>query len=562
MTERILDGVLFRSMIVAAKGYLAERKKEVDALNVFPVPDGDTGTNMYLTLSSAADHVVASSGSSLSLAAEQASHGALMGARGNSGVILSQILRGLAKYFAGKESVPAQEITNALDEAVSTAYKAVMRPVEGTILTVLRGLRDGAKEAAHSGAGVSDILQAGLSKAKDVLASTPELLPVLKQAGVVDAGGKGLIYIVEGALSVFSGSLPVGVHETSAERPAHAGEGVETFNIENPYDTQFLISGKDMLVSEIRSKLERMGDSLLVVGSSDLIRVHIHTKRPGDVLNLCQEYGSLSQVVIDNMIEQAREAAEVKFLKTAVAGGAVAGVEGAPLLVPKKETVFQQPKDTGIVSVATGEGLREIMKSLGCDLVIEGGMTMNPSTAELAAAVKTVNAKKIIFLPNNGNIFLAAKQAKKLTGRNMYIVPSKTIPQGISALLSLNLSEDMERNLKRASKAIRRVKTGEITYAARDGKFGRHAMKKGDILGLVDGKVEVVGTNPEQVLLSVVKSMVKDKDEIVTIYYGKDVSEEAAEAAVRSLKAILRDDIEVELQAGGQPLYYYIISVE
>ena len=262
------------------------------------------------------------------------------------------------------------------------------------------------------------------------------------------------------------------------------------------------------------------------------------------------------------MIEQAREAAEVKFLKTAVAGGAVAGVEGAPLLVPKKETVFQQPKDTGIVSVATGEGLREIMKSLGCDLVIEGGMTMNPSTAELAAAVKTVNAKKIIFLPNNGNIFLAAKQAKKLTGRNMYIVPSKTIPQGISALLSLNLSEDMEHNLKRASKAIRRVKTGEITYAARDGKFGRHAMKKGDILGLVDGKVEVVGTNPEQVLLSVVKSMVKDKDEIVTIYYGKDVSEEAAEAAVQSLKAVLRDDVEVELQSGGQPLYYYIISVE
>lgn len=562
MTERVLDGILFRNMIVAAKGYLASRKKEVDSLNVFPVPDGDTGTNMYLTLSSAADRVANSEGSSLSEAAEQASHGALMGARGNSGVILSQIFRGISRYFAGKESVGALDISNALDEAVSTAYKAVMRPVEGTILTVLRGLRDGAKEVTHAGAGVSDVLQSGLGKAKEVLASTPELLPVLKQAGVVDAGGKGLVYVIEGALTAFSGSPAVYAEESSVQSAAR-GEGLETFNIENPYDTQFLISGKDMPLSEIRSNLERMGDSLLVVGSGELARIHIHTKRPGDVLNLCQEYGALSQVVVDNMIEQAREAAEVKFLKTAVSGGTPTSLDGgAPFLLPRKESASPEPKETGIVSVATGEGLRDIMKSLGCDLVIEGGMTMNPSTAELAAAVKTVNAKRIIFLPNNGNIFLAAKQAKKLTGRNMYIVPSKTIPQGISALLSLNLGEDMEHNLKRASKAIKRVKTGEITYAARDGKFGRHAMKKGDILGLIDGKVELVGSNPEQVLLSIVKSMVREKDEIVTLYYGKDVSLEAAEAAVQSLRGFLGENVEVELQAGGQPLYYYIISVE
>ncbi len=563
MTKPVLDGVLFQKMIVSAKGYLAERKKEVDALNVFPVPDGDTGTNMFLTLSSAADRVQALDNPSLSDAAEQASHGALMGARGNSGVILSQILRGIARYLAGKHSVSSLELPNALDEAVTTAYKAIMRPVEGTILTVLRGLRDGTKENSQAGATVSEVLHAGLTKAKEVLADTPELLPVLKQAGVVDAGGKGLIYIVEGALLGLAGGTSGDSIETVSDNANVASEGLSTFDIENPYDTQFLISGRGIPIQVIRSRLERMGDSLLVVGSSELVRVHIHTKTPGDVLTLCLEYGALSQVVIDNMIEQAREAAQMKLPKTAVAGGITRSVDGSfPQLLPKKESPSQEPKETGIVSVASGRGLTEIMKSLDCDLVIEGGMTMNPSTAELAAAVKTVNAKKIIFLPNNSNIFLAAKQAKKLTGRKMYIVPSKTIPQGISALLALNLGEDMGHNLKRASKAIKRVKTGEITYAARDGKFGRHAMKKGDILGLVDGKVDQVGKDPAQVLLSTVKSMIKDKDEIVTLYYGKDISPEEAQTAVQALRELVGDNVEVELQDGGQPLYYYIVSVE
>ncbi len=527
-----------------------------------------------MTLSSASDSVLSLTGSSLSEAAEQASHGALMGARGNSGVILSQIFRGIARYFAGKENAAASEIASALDEAVSTAYKAVMKPVEGTILTVLRGLRDGAKEVAADDSGVPEVLSGALSRAKSVLAETPDLLPVLKQAGVVDAGGKGLVYIIEGALQSFSASKAGEVLVSEPDRLSEsviAGGAGDPIDIENPYDTQLLITGRALPQLQIRSRLERLGDSLLVVGSEELLRVHIHTKVPGEVLTLCLQYGTLSQVTVDNMIEQAHEASSAKLLKAAVAGGSAAGYEGGckTVSLPRERMGVAEvadvpvpPKETGIISVATGDGLRDIMYSLGCDLVLDGGTTMNPSTAAIAEAVKSINAKKTIFLPNNGNIFLAAKQAKKLTGRNTYIVPSKTIPQGISALLSLNLGEDMEQNLKRASKALKRVKTGEITYAARDGKFGRHAMKQGDILGLVDGKVEFVGQSPEDVLAKVVKAMVRSDDEVITVYYGNDVSHDTAETAASTLREIARDDVEIELQAGGQPLYYYIVSVE
>jgi DAK2 domain fusion protein YloV len=566
MSEQVLDGRLFRDLIAASTEYLAKHKKEVDALNVFPVPDGDTGTNMYLTLSAAAESVLKEESVSLSRASELASHGALMGARGNSGVILSQIFRGIARHFAGKEAVPPWNICLALDEAVSTAYKAVMKPVEGTILTVLRGMRDGAKDLGDRGHTVQEVLHACLARGKEVLQKTPEMLPVLRQAGVVDAGGKGLVYILEGALS----ALSTGVLRSSAETQSYAPSEVdtiahdETLDIEDiafPYDTQFLLKGIDLPLAEIREHLQSLGDSLLVVGSDSLARVHVHTKVPGDVLTYCLQYGVLSQVTIDNMVEQAQEAMALNAKRSATAVGATSSraVSSGSLPGPR---AISPAKETGIVTVVTGAGLTNIMKSLGCDLVIEGGPTMNPSTAELAAAVKTVDAKKIIFLPNNGNIFLAAKQAKKLTGRNMYIIPTKTIPQGVSALLSLNLSMDMEHNLKRAAKAIKRVRTGEVTFAARNGKFGKHVMRQGDILGLIDGKVEMVGEDPQEILVSIVSSMVRPDHEIVTIYRGKDVSQETGEAAAMAVRRVLPPDIEVELQDGGQPLYYYIVSSE
>jgi len=562
-------------LVLSASSYLGARKKEVDSLNVFPVPDGDTGTNMYLTLSSAAQAISDRRGLTLGEASEMASHGALMGARGNSGVILSQILRGIATCFSGRESVSASEICRALDQAVATAYKAVMKPVEGTILTVLRGLRDGASAAASS-KDLSVILDSGLKEAKAVLERTPEMLPVLKQAGVVDAGGKGLVFIVEGFLEGLSSQgvreIAVGENQVAFPEPPKEGfrvEELETADIRFPYDTQLLVALRGSSPNLLREDLMPLGDSLLVVGSEELARVHIHTDRPGEVLTVCLKHGTLSNVTIDNMVEQSQAMAQAVSGGSAVldsVGEVARVVNGIPsagsFLMPPVQAPAQAVKDVGIVSVATGPGLKEIMKSLGSDLVIDGGTTMNPSTAELAAAVKTVAAKKIIFLPNNGNIFLAAKQAKKLTGRNMYIIPSKTIPQGISALLSLNLNEDMGQNLKRASKALKRVKTGEVTYAARSGKFGRHVMNQGDILGLIEGKVELVGKDPTVALKEIVTRMVKKNDEIVTVYWGLDISEETALKAREDLEKMLGGSVELEFHSGGQPLYYYIISVE
>ncbi|QUL98350.1 MAG: DAK2 domain-containing protein [Candidatus Fermentithermobacillus carboniphilus] len=566
-----LDGTLFRELLAGAQQYLSTRRKEVDALNVFPVPDGDTGTNMLLTLSSAVEKLGVERDLDLSKAAERASLGALMGARGNSGVILSQILRGIAKSFSGKDAAGPQDVAQALNDAVATAYRAVMKPVEGTMLTVLRGMRDAALAASRSGCDIVGILKESVEKGKEVLAKTPEMLPVLKQAGVVDAGGKGLVLIMEGALSVLSRTPEERVQAPSPceEIRAKVSEQ-EIQEIRYPYDTQFLLVGKDIPLAELRSSLEPYGDSLLVVGSESLVRVHIHTDKPGEVLTLCLRYGSLSQVTIDNMIEQSQKALEERTAYAVASGDEkpslkpdkASWISGLPAVADVPVQGCQPVKETGIVSVATGDGLREIMKSLGCDLVIDGGVTMNPSTSELAAAVKTVNARRIIFLPNNGNIFLAAKQAKKLTGRTMYIIPSKTIPQGISALLALNLNEDMEHNLKRAAKAVKRVKTGEVTFAARNGKFGKHVMKEGDILGLIEGKVEVVGDSPEEVLKTVIRGMVGKDDSVVTVYYGQDSDPDLGMNAIETLRREFTDSLEFEFHRGGQPLYYYIVSVE
>lgn len=547
IAESRIDGDQFIDIITYAKDYLYYRKEEVDALNVFPVPDGDTGTNMYLTLSSAVESLNGMSGISISEASEIASRGALMGARGNSGVILSQILRGIAKGFAGKEHAGPQEVGEAMDEAVITAYKSVMKPVEGTILTVLRGLRDAALDClAFDEVTIYHMLKECLLRGNEVLEKTPDLLPVLKEAGVVDAGGQGLLYIVEGALEWYEKD-----HEVSRE----GGKVVdlqlavpvvheeELTNIEYPYDTQLLILGGVASIDLLKQFLEPLGDSLLVVGSGDVVRVHIHTAVPEQVIGVCRQYGSLSDVTIDNMIEQSKTALRSRVQAT------------VPVTVEAKKTI-------SVVSVAIGSGIKAIMKSLGTDFVMDGGITMNPSTSDVAAAVNSMGTDKVIFLPNNPNIFLAARQAKRLTGRKMYIVPSKTIPQGISALLALNLEESVEYNLKRAGKAIRSVKTAEVTFAARDGKFGKHTFRQGDIIGLIDGKVDIVGQDPEEVLKDLMAHMVTESDSLITVYYGHDVDDETASVVYEVLEKDFGSDCDIEVHFGGQPLYYYIVSVE
>ncbi|HHY34524.1 MAG TPA: DAK2 domain-containing protein [Firmicutes bacterium] len=583
-----LTGWLFKEMVLQASDYLESRKSEVDSLNVFPVPDGDTGTNMFLTLSRAASKLrtIQDPDIPLSRVTEICAFECLMGARGNSGVILSQIMRGISSALKAADRATAAEVVVALREAVATAYKAVVKPVEGTMLTVLR---EGTAKAIEKSACTNDIrevLQAFLSGAQETLERTPDMLPVLKQAGVVDAGGKGLCIIMEGALTAFDAAAREAGVRAAPTKKSRAFELTEkeVFDIRFPYDTQFLISGKDLPAQDIRDKLQEYGDSLLVVGSSELLRVHIHTSKPGEVLSLCLKYGMLSQVVIDNMIEQSMEL--LRDGKTDQEGqpggrtqailnesGRTASTSGefdssghlvaeAPRQEKAVEANTNEPlKETGIIAVASGKGLQEIMSSLGADLVIDGGTTMNPSTADLARAVDQVNAKKVIFLPNNANIFLSAKQAKKLTGRRMYVVPSKTVPQGISALMALNLESSMTENLKRASKAVRRVKTGEVTFAARNGKFGRHVFKQGDVIGLCDGKVETVGQSPEDVLYQIISRMRSPGYEVLTVYCGRDISPETEKAIQEELSKRF-GDMEIEVSRGDQPLYYYIVSLE
>ncbi len=555
MTELCMSGDSFIGILAHAKDYLCQRKDEVDALNVFPVPDGDTGTNMYLTLCSAVESLNGKSAISLSEAAEIASMGALMGARGNSGVILSQILRGIAKGFADKECARPEDIAFAIENAVVTAYKAVMKPVEGTILTVLRGMRDAVLgQATDADVTIEQLLRECVCKGNEVLQTTPEMLPVLKEAGVVDAGGQGLVYVVEGALKWYEQDQFVkqyGERGTIGSAAAPVVHEQDIISIENPYDTQLLILGKDLSVEDIRQVLDPIGDSMLVVGSGDVVRVHIHTAVPEEVIGICREYGQISEVTIDNMIEQSKAALKLRdAAKTVI-------THDREISLPVSAT-----KNIGVISVATGEGLKAIMKNLGCDLVMDGGITMNPSTSDVAAAVNSLDTNKVIFLPNNSNIFLAAKQAKRITGRRMYIVPSRTVPQGISALLSLNLDEDMEYNLRKAGKAIRSVKTGEVTFAARNGKFGRHVFKQGDIIGLIDGKVEIVGHDPQEVLMAIMAKMVREDDSVVTVYYGQDIDEAMSRRVYEMLMDDLGDTCDVEVHFGGQPLYYYIASVE
>jgi len=545
----------FRKAVATASAVLDENRSKVDALNVFPVPDGDTGTNMSLTMKSAAAEVGKCGSNRLGDLAQAASMGSLMGARGNSGVILSQLFRGLAKALEGKEAAGPIELAWAFQEGVNTAYKAVMKPVEGTILTVAREAARAAVVAARENADILGVLRAALESAEKTLAQTPDMLPVLKQSGVVDAGGKGLVYILTGVIeSILGGRMDV---RTVQKKPVEFLISEEMGDIVYPYDTQFLIKGKGLAAAQIRARLQEMGDSLLVVGSEDLVRVHIHTDNPGRVLDYCVRLGTLTGIVIENMKEQ-HEA--LKSVANGDANGEHDEAVGAPIL-PQDNGDYAVEKEVGVAAVALGAGLEEVLKSLGVDEIVSGGQTMNPSTEDVLNAIQRVRARRVIFLPNNGNIILAAKQAKRLANRKVYVVPTKTIPQGIAALLAFRPDANMETNLKRMAKAVRRVKTGEITYAVRSTSLNGMTIQPGDVLGMWDGDIAIKGSNPEEVLFELAEKMLGPDDEILTVFYGDLVPQEKGESLAAEL-ARRFPQVDVEVRFGGQPLYYYIMSVE
>ncbi|MHB1651085.1 MAG: DAK2 domain-containing protein [Desulfitobacteriaceae bacterium] len=554
-------------MMISGAYALGEKRKEVDALNIFPVPDGDTGTNMHLTVQSAAKEVAKTSGDAVGEVAAAISLGSLMGARGNSGVILSQLLRGVAKGLEGVVTANSLQIAQALQIGVETAYKAVMKPVEGTILTVSKETAKGALGKAKTGGSPLEMLREGYRKGLTALAKTPEQLPVLKQAGVVDAGGQGFLVILSGWIAALEGH-PLQESEvipTVQSKPQVANEAGVKANfriddLEYPYCTEFLIKGIDIRIEQIRNDLEGRGDSLLVVGTPELVKTHIHTKNPGQILDYAIQWGALHEVAIHNMLAQNEAMAHaIKEQDTSADS-----VEG-----PNKDTglntnVPKEPgfKEHGIVAVTMGDGIARVFTSLGVDQVVYGGQTMNPSTEELVEAVRKVSAHHVYILPNNKNIILAARQVREIMNdREVHVIPSKSIPQGISALLNFLPEGDVEHNLQAMEGALSRVGSGEVTYAVRDSQYEDFSIAAGDILGLVEDGLVATGRGLLHVAQKTLEQMRWREYDLVTIFLGRDVQ---AEEAKQLEDWLLQEKptVEVEVYPGGQPLYYYIFGVE
>lgn len=542
------NGRQLRKLAQAALLWLEQNHQHVNALNVFPVPDGDTGTNMLLTMRSAYGRIQDSDESHVGKVAEKLSHGALMGARGNSGVILSQIWRGLAKGLAGKETFDAVTLARALQQAADTAYGGVMKPVEGTILTVVRDGANEAIDAAEKSQDLRFMLERVLERMQQSLERTPELLPVLKQAGVVDSGGQGLVYILAGMLKYVHGemqNLDAATVAMPTAVPAQALAVPDSGEIENPYDVQFILMGKNLNVTEVRQRIDAMGDSTVVVGDETTIKVHIHVQDPGEPLSYGISLGKITDVVVENMQMQMEEI---------VGHSAEPTEEAAP-------AILVEPGQIGVVSVAAGGGLANIFRSLGAAYVVNGGQTNNPSTEEIFQAIQDVPTDKVIILPNNKNIILAAEAARDLSPKQVVVIPTRTAPQGFSAMLSLDPDGDLQDTAVAMQSASDQVVTGEITRATRTVTLDDVEVNEGEYIGLVNGRLCASGIELPQVLTAVLAKMEMDEREIVSVYYGADVS--AAEAS--DVEARIGDsypDVEVELLKGGQAHYYYILGAE
>jgi DAK2 domain fusion protein YloV len=529
----------------ASTTWLERHVEAINTLNVYPVPDGDTGTNMLLTMRAALNELNNSPSLSASAVAHTVSYGALMGARGNSGVILSQLFRGLARILDKKETFTALELAQAMKEASAIAYKGVIKPVEGTILTVAREAADVAMAAAEERNDLLYVLERTVVEARHSVARTPSLLSVLAEAGVVDAGGQGLFVILEGALRFARGEEvgELAMIETAAELEMSVEE-------EYGYETMFILQGENLNVEELREAIAAMGESVLVVGDSNTVKVHVHSMEPGRPLDYAAKLGTLTQISVENLQEQYREfvrrGAESRGAEEQ--GGRGAGEQGSK-------------GGIAIVVVAPGEGLARVFESLGASAVVPGGQTMNPSTQEILEAIKSLNAEQVIVLPNNPNIIMAAQQAGELSRKEVVVVPTKTIPQGVSALLAYNYQADVESNAQMMERAAQGVQTAEITTATRDAQINGVDVEEGGIIGLLDRVLIASGSTLEEVVQEMLRQMKADEQEIITIYYGEGIAGTQAERLASEIRASYPNQ-EVELVDGGQPHYHYILSAE
>ncbi len=552
----MLTGKMFRDGVISASNHIANNRSAVDALNVFPVPDGDTGTNMSMTIGAAAKEVaVLPDTCTVGEAASKCASALLRGARGNSGVILSLIFRGFSKGFKGLDEANGEEVANAFDLGVKAAYKAVMKPTEGTILTVVRKASEAATEMAQSVNDPMEVAFAAMMAAKDALAKTPEQLPVLKQAGVADAGGPWLVLIFEGFHSVFANNVIIqpleGEENTDGAKAEKSTVANASDEIEFGYCSEFLIEksgeSKEKDPLKLRAYLESIGDCVVVVDDNDIIKVHVHSNEPGNVIQAALKYGQLINIKIDNMRYQHRNAG------------------AAPEEQNEQELTVAQPTNKyGFVTVCAGNGLTELFKDIGADVVVSGGQTMNPSTDDILNAIMATPAKTVFVLPNNKNIIMAAEQAVRFTkDREVRVLQTKTIPQGISAMLMFDEEADAEENLMAMTQAAENVSTAQVTFAARDSEIEGVPVKQGEIMGLCNGKIRFVGTDKVEIAYkSTVKIFKRNQSSIITLIYGSDSSEEEAQELKSRLENKFGEDVEISVVDGGQPIYYFIISVE
>lgn len=543
-----INGHDFYNMVVNASNRLLEESDFVNALNVFPVPDGDTGTNMSMTFKAAVKEIENLNSESIGETSKKLAKGALMGARGNSGVILSQILRGISKGLEGKTSVDSVEFANAFVEGSKAAYKAVMKPTEGTILSVIRAASEGAVKSNKT--DIVELLGEIVVEAKVMLDKTPDLLPALKKAKVVDSGGMGLYIILQGMYDALKDGIKAEIKDISAKGSAGASaEAIEDIDIKFGYCTEFIILGDASKAKAFQDEIESLGDSMIVVGYDDVIKVHIHTNDPGLVLSKAVAVGELSKIKIDNMREEHREVLMSKE-------------EYAKTNPEEVETeVAMEKKKYAFISVAMGEGITHVLKDLGVDYVIEGGQTMNPSTQDMMECISKLNADHIFILPNNKNIIMAATQAAEISDKDVRVIPTKSIPQGITCITMFNAEHEVDENEAALMEALELVKTGSVTYAVRDTEMDGIEIKEGNMLGLIEGKINKVGEDYFKVAEEVLESMIDEDSELITIFYGKDVDESKIEEFTEKLEEKY-EECDVQFYKGDQPLYYFIMAVE
>ena len=555
MSVQTIDAKMLQKMFLAGAKGLEAKKEYINELNVFPVPDGDTGTNMTMTIMAAAKEVANLQNPTLTELGKAISSGSLRGARGNSGVIMSQIFRGFVKELKGLDIIDVTALGNGVQHAAETAYKAVMKPKEGTILTVAKAGADKSMDLLVNGDtdGIIKFCDEVAAEMEEALLQTPELLPVLKQAGVVDSGGEGLMTFIRGALDALKGkATDFTVNTGTATRVVNGSVGAsEEEDIRFGYCTEFIIMlerGEDVVESQLKEYLQKIGDCVVVVADDDIVKVHVHTNDPGLAIQKALTYGSLTSMKIDNMREEHQE----KVIRDAQKASESASA-------PKKE---EPRKENGFIAVAAGDGLADIFRDLGVDYVIEGGQTMNPSTDDVLSAIEQVNADNIFVLPNNGNIILAANQAKNLTeDKEVYVVPSKNIPQGIAAMISFVSGRSAAENAESMEEEMQLIKSGQVTYAVRDTNMDGKDIKQGDFMGLTDKTIVSVGSDLQGTAKELIESLLDEDSELVSLYYGSDATKEQAEQLAEDIEKT-HEDVEVEVQYGGQPVYSYFISVE